>query len=126
MRRNRAGAAFVDVSTGEFLLAEGNLDYIEKLFQGFMPSEVLFQRNRDKTFTENFGDKYYTFKLEDWVFTEDYAQEKLLNHFGTKNLKGYGVEDQKLGVVAAGTILTLPFGNTAQQVITHIEYLQNR
>jgi len=117
--KNRAGAAFVDVSTGEFLLAEGNLDYIEKLFQGFMPSEVLFQRNRDKTFIENFGDKYYTFKLEDWVFTEDYAQEKLLNHFGTKNLKGYGVEDQKLGVVAAGTILHY-LSETQHNKLSHI------
>lgn len=117
--KNRAGAAFVDVSTGEFLLAEGSLDYIEKLFQGFMPSEVLFQRNRDKTFIENFGDKYYTFKLEDWVFTEDYAQEKLLNHFGTKNLKGYGVEDQKLGVVAAGTILHY-LSETQHNKLSHI------
>ncbi len=117
--KNKAGAAFVDVSTGEFLLAEGNLDYIEKLFQGFMPSEVLFQRNRDKTFLENFGDKYYTFKLEDWVFTEDFAQEKLLNHFGTKNLKGYGVEDQKLGVVAAGTILHY-LSETQHNKLSHI------
>ena len=117
--KNRAGAAFVDVSTGEFLLAEGNLDYIEKLFQGFMPSEVLFQRNRDKTFIENFGDKYYTFKLEDWVFTEDYAQEKLLNHFGTKNLKGYGVEEHKLGIVAAGTILHY-LSETQHNRLSHI------
>ncbi len=117
--KSKAGAAFVDVSTGEFLLAEGNIDYIEKLFQGFLPKEVLFQRNRDKQFIESFGDKYYTFKLEDWVFTEDYAQEKLLNHFGTKNLKGYGVEEQKLGIIAAGTILHY-LADTQHHKLSHI------
>lgn len=103
--KNKAGVAFLDVSTGEFLLAEGSMEYVEKLFQSFSPSEVLFQRNRDKAFIENFGDRYYTFKLDDWAFTEDFAYEKLIRHFGTKSLKGFGVEEQKLGIIAAGAVL---------------------
>lgn len=103
--KKTVGAAFLDISTGEFLLAEGNADYIGKIFQGFMPSEVLYQRNRDKQFAENFGDKWYTFKQEDWVFTYDFAEEKLLTHFGTKSLKGFGVEGKEAGIIAAGSIL---------------------
>lgn len=117
--KNKAGVAFLDVSTGEFLLAEGSLEYIEKLFQGFMPSEVLFQRNKDKMFIENFGDKFYTFRLDDWVFTEDFAYEKLLRHFGTKSLKGFGVEDHTLGIIAAGTILHY-LSETQHNKVAHI------
>lgn len=117
--KNKAGVAFLDVSTGEFLLAEGSLEYVEKLFQGFMPSEVLFQRNKDKTFIENFGDKYYTFRLDDWVFTEDFAYEKLLRHFGTKSLKGFGVEEHALGIIAAGTILHY-LSETQHNKVAHI------
>lgn len=117
--KNKAGVAFLDVSTGEFLLAEGSFEYVEKLFQGFMPSEVLFQRNKDKMFIENFGDKYYTFRLDDWVFTEDFAYEKLLRHFGTKSLKGFGVEDHSLGVIAAGTILHY-LSETQHNKVSHI------
>ncbi|CAG5086982.1 DNA mismatch repair protein MutS [Parvicella tangerina] len=117
--KNKAGVAFLDVSTGEFLLAEGNFEYIEKLFQGFMPSEVLFQRNKDKVFIENFGDKHYTFRLDDWVFTEDFAYEKLLRHFGTKSLKGFGVEDHPLGVIAAGAILHY-LSETQHNKVAHI------
>lgn len=117
--KNKAGAAFLDVSTGEFLLAEGSFEYIEKLFQGFMPSEVLFQRNKDKIFIENFGDKFYTFRLDDWVFTEDFAYEKLLRHFGTKSLKGFGVEDHSLGIIAAGTILHY-LSETQHNKVSHI------
>lgn len=115
----KAGIAFVDVSTGEFLLAEGSLEYIEKLFQGFAPSEVLFQRNKDKLFIENFGDRYYTFKLDDWAFTEDFAYEKLIRHFGTKSLKGFGVEDQSLGIIAAGAILHY-LSETQHNKLSHI------
>ncbi|MCB9195391.1 MAG: DNA mismatch repair protein MutS [Flavobacteriales bacterium] len=115
----KAGIAFVDVSTGEFLLAEGSLEYIEKLFQGFAPSEVLFQRNKDKQFIENFGDRYYTFKLDDWAFTEDFAYEKLIRHFGTKSLKGFGVEDQSLGIIAAGAILHY-LSETQHNKLSHI------
>ncbi len=117
--KNKAGVAFLDVSTGEFLLAEGGFEYIEKLFQGFMPSEVLFQRNKDKHFIENFGDKHYTFRLDDWVFTEDFAYEKLLRHFGTKSLKGFGVEDHPLGIVAAGAILHY-LSETQHNKVAHI------
>lgn len=117
--KNKAGVAFLDVSTGEFLLAEGSMEYVEKLFQGFMPSEVLFQRNKDKAFIENFGDKYYTFRLDDWVFTEDFAYEKLLRHFGTKSLKGFGVEDHTLGIIAAGTILHY-LSETQHNKVSHI------
>ncbi len=103
--KDRIGAAFLDVSTGEFLIAEGSPQYIEKIFQGFMPSEVLYQRNRDDKFEDTFGTTYYTFKQEDWIFTEDFAEDKLLTHFGTKSLKGFGIEKKKLGIIAAGSIL---------------------
>lgn len=99
------GVSFLDISTGEFLVAEGNLDYIQKLMQGFEPSEVIFQKNKAKLYDEQFGDSFYTYKLEDWVFTEDFSSESLTKHFGTKNLKGFGVEDLTLGTVAAGAIL---------------------
>jgi len=104
-QKDSIGAAFLDVSTGEFLIAEGSAQYIEKIFQGFMPSEVLYQRNRDEKFTETFGTNYYTFKQEDWIFTEDFGEDKLLTHFGTKSLKGFGIENKKLGIIAAGSIL---------------------
>lgn len=99
------GAAFLDVSTGEFLVAQGETPYIEKLLQSLRPSEVLFQKNRRAAFTETFGEKLYTFGLEDWVFTEAFAQEKLLNHFGTLSLKGFGVDNLTSGIVAAGAAL---------------------
>jgi DNA mismatch repair protein MutS len=114
-----SGIAFLDVSTGEFMLAQGNVEYIEKLIQSFSPTEVLLQRNRDKQFIENYGDKYYTFKLEDWVFTEDFAQEKLLQHFGTKSLKGFGVEELSSGIIAAGAILHYLY-ETQHNKISHI------
>ena len=98
------GIAFLDVSTGEFLLAQGKLDYIEKLIQGFDPSEIIFQKKHSAFFRENFGEKYYTFKLEDWAFGQDFAQESLNRHFGTKNLKGFGVDGLKEGITAAGAI----------------------
>ena len=113
------GIAFLDISTGEFLTAQGDLAYIDKLLQGFQPTEVLFQKNKHKLFAEQFGDSFYTYKLEDWVFTEDFGRESLNNHFGTKNLKGFGVEDVNLGVIAAGAILH--YINEAQHVrIGHI------
>lgn len=100
-----SGAAFLDVSTGEFLVAQGETPYIEKLLQSLRPSEVLFQKNRRSAFTETFGEKLYTFGLEDWVFTEAFAQEKLLNHFGTLSLKGFGVDNLTAGIIAAGAAL---------------------
>ena len=103
--KKRAGVSFLDISTGEFLVAEGNHEYIEKLIQGFRPSEILYQRNRDKEFHQFFGSDFYTYKLEDWVFTEDFSNETLLNHFGVKSLKGFGVEQIPLAIIAAGVAL---------------------
>jgi DNA mismatch repair protein MutS len=99
------GVSFLDISTGEFLVAQGNLEHIEKLIQGFDPSEIVFQKKNGAFFKESFGDKYYTFKLEDWAFSNDFAQETLTKHFGTKNLKGFGIEAITEGITAAGAIL---------------------
>jgi DNA mismatch repair protein MutS len=100
-----AGISFLDISTGEFLTAEGNLEYVDKLLSSFEPKEVLIQRSRSAFFEEKFGSGYYSYSLEDWVFTEDNAQDKLLKHFKTKNLKGFGVHRLKHGVIASGAIL---------------------
>ena len=99
------GVAFLDISTGEFLTGEGTFDYVEKLLGSFSPKEVLFERGRKQDFENHFGSKIFTFELDDWVFTEQSAREKLLKHFGVKNLKGFGVEHMKSGVVASGAIL---------------------
>lgn len=99
------GIAFIDVSTGEFLVAQGNDEYIDKLVQGFEPKEIIFQKNKTKEYDALLGTKYYHFRLEDWVFATDYATESLTNHFGTKSLKGFGIENQAIGVIAAGAIL---------------------
>ena len=99
------GVAFLDISTGEFLTAEGPFDYIDKLLNNFAPKEVLFERGKRGMFEGNFGSKFFTFELEDWVFNETSSREKLLKHFETKNLKGFGVEQLKNGIVASGAIL---------------------
>ncbi len=99
------GIAFVDISTGEFLTAEGNSEYIDKLLQGFAPSEIIVQKSRKKEFIQTFGSQYYSYPLEDWVFSDDYTREKLLDHFETKSLKGYGIEDIYCGVIAAGACI---------------------
>ena len=99
------GVAFLDISTGEFLTAEGPFDYIDKLLNNFAPKEVLFERGKRGMFEGNFGSKFFTFELEDWVFNETSSREKLLKHFETKNLKGFGVEHLKNGIVASGAIL---------------------
>ena len=103
--KSSCGVAFLDISTGEFLTAEGAFDYIDKLLNNFAPKEVLFERGKRGMFEGNFGSKFFTFELEDWVFTEASSREKLLKHFETKNLKGFGVEHLKNGVVASGAIL---------------------
>ena len=100
-----AGVAFLDISTGEFLTAEGNYEYIDKLLSSFKPKEVLVERSKVKYFNEKLGTDYYVFPLEDWVFTEDNARDKLLRHFQTKNLKGFGVQSLIHGIVASGAIL---------------------
>ncbi len=100
-----AGISFLDISTGEFLTSEGNMDYIDKLLSNFKPKEVLVERSKLREFTEHFGDKYYTTRLDEWAFSEDAAREKLLNHFKTTSLKGFGIDSLKLGVISAGAIL---------------------
>ncbi|MCS3024492.1 DNA mismatch repair protein MutS [Bacteroides xylanisolvens] len=99
------GVAFLDISTGEFLTAEGPFDYIDKLLNNFAPKEILFERGKRLMFEGNFGNKFFTFELDDRVFTETTAREKLLKHFETKNLKGFGVEHLKNGIIASGAIL---------------------
>ena len=99
------GVAFLDISTGEFLTAEGPFDYVDKLLNNFGPKEILFKRGKRLMFEGNFGSKFFTFELDDWVFTESTAREKLLKHFETKNLKGFGVEHLKNGIIASGAIL---------------------
>ena len=99
------GVAFLDISTGEFLTGEGNTDYVEKLLGNFAPKEVLYDRSRKADFERKFGTRYGVFELDDWVFTEQTARQKLLKHFGTKSLKGFGVEHLKSGIVAAGAIM---------------------
>ena len=103
--KNACGVSFLDISTGEFLTDEGSVDYVEKLLGNFSPKEVLFDRTRKKDFEDHFGTKYCVFELDDWVFTEQTARQKLLRHFGTKNLKGFGVEHLKNGIIAAGAIM---------------------
>ena len=103
--KTACGVAFLDISTGEFLTAEGPADHIDKLLNNFVPKEVLFERGKKPMFEGNFGNKFFTFELEDWVFTENFGREKLLKHFDTKNLKGFGIENLHNGIVASGAIL---------------------
>lgn len=102
--KEEIGVAFLDVSTGEFLVAEGNREYIDKLISGFEPSEIIYQKNRNKDFQGQFGENHYTFRLEDWIFTTEYANENLNKHFGTSSLKGFGIENLSLAIIAAGAV----------------------
>ena len=103
--KGACGVAFLDISTGEFLTGEGTYDYVEKLLGSIQPKEVLFDRTKKKEFEQYFGNKVFTFELDDWVFTEQTARQKLLHHFAVKNLKGFGVEHLHNGVIASGAIL---------------------
>jgi DNA mismatch repair protein MutS len=103
--KNICGVAFLDISTGEFLTAEGAANYIDKLLNNFAPKEILLERSKRKSFEEAFGAKWLTFEMEDWVFTEDTAKERLLKQFQTKNLKGFGVQHLLNGIIASGAIL---------------------
>ncbi|HEY1008726.1 MAG TPA: DNA mismatch repair protein MutS, partial [Daejeonella sp.] len=103
--KNVIGIAFLDISTGEFLVSQGNADYIDKLLQGFKPTEVVFQKNRHREFIETFGDRFYTYGLDDWAFTSDYATETLLKHFEVTSLKGFGIDRMGLAIIAAGVAL---------------------
>ena len=99
------GVSFLDISTGEFLAGEGSYDYVEKLLVNFSPKEVLFEKGKREVFNRYFGNKYFTFELDDWVFAEPTAEQKLLKHFGVKSLKGFGVDHLRSGIVASGAIL---------------------
>ena len=117
------GILFLDVSTGEFLTAQGNAEYIDKLLQNFNPSEVLVPKNNKNTFRETFGDDYHSFYLEDWIYKEDYAFESLTKHFQTTSLKGFGVEELKEGIVASGAILYY-LSETQHNRVQHITAIQ--
>ncbi len=104
-KKKKAGVAFVDISTGEFLVTEGDVPHIDKLIQGFDPSEILFAKGKADEFAARYGDKFYTFPLDEWIFTKDYTREKILEHFEVKNLKGFGIEEMELAQIAAGTVL---------------------
>lgn len=103
--KNICGIALLDISTGEFLTAEGTKEYIDKLLNNFSPKEILIERNKKKIFTEYFGSRFFTFELDDWIYTEEAAKDRLLKHFETKNLKGFGVDHLINGVIASGAIL---------------------
>ena len=120
--KDRVGVSFLDVSTGEFLVAEGNNEQIDKLLQSFSPSEVLFQKQKKKQFEEHFGTSFFTYMLEDWVFTSDFGEETLLKHFETKSLKGFGVQEMEAGVIAAGAALHY-LADTRHDKLKHISRL---
>ena len=120
---NDIGLSLLDISTGEFLVAQGQDEYIGKLLQSFNPSEIVFQKQHHKKFLDLFGDKFYTSTLEDWVFTSEFSKEKLLSHFGTVSLKGFGVEALTEGTVAAGAVLHY-LSETQHYHIKHIASLQ--
>ena len=117
------GIAFLDISTGEFFIAEGDKEYTDKLLQSLKPAEVIYQRNKQKLFKEIFGTKFYTYTLDEWIFADAYAQESLLKHFGTHSLKGFGVEGLASGIVAAGAILHY-LKDTEHPNLGHITSLQ--
>lgn len=104
--KTKCGIAFLDISTGEFLTSEGSYEYVDKLLGNFAPKEVIFERGKKSIFGQHFGTKFYTYELDDWVFTPETAREKLLKHFEVKSLKGFGVEHLTFGIAAAGAILT--------------------
>lgn len=121
--KGACGVSLLDISTGEFLTGEGNYDYVEKLLGNFQPKEVLYDRTRKQDFEQQFGTKFVTFELDDWVFTDQTARQKLLKHFKTKNLKGFGVDHLRNGIVAAGAIMQY-LELTQHTQISHITSLR--
>ncbi len=117
------GIAFMDISTGEFLVSQGNRDYIDKLLQNFKPSEVLFSYAHKQKFIENFGADFYTFKQDEWIYQPDYATELLLNHFKTINLKGFGIEELKEAQIAAGAIMHY-LSDVKQSELKHVNNIK--
>jgi DNA mismatch repair protein MutS len=120
---NIQGIAFLDISTGEFFTTEGQSDYIDQLLQTLKPAEVIFQRNHQKVFKELYGDRFYTYSLESWVFDESYARENLLRHFQTHSLKGFGIEPLTQGIIAAGAIIHY-LKDTEHPNLQHITTIQ--
>ncbi len=120
---DKIGIAFLDISTGEFFIAEGDKEYTDKLLQSLQPAEVIFQRNKQKTFKELFGNTFFTYTLDEWIFAEAYATENLLKHFGTHSLKGFGVEGLTAGIIASGAILHY-LKDTEHPNLQHITSLQ--
>ena len=118
--KKQLGISFLDISTGEYLTAQGNTEYIDKLLQNFSPSEVLVQKQHKQQFLELFENRYYTFYLDDWVFQPEYAQETLQNHFNVKSLKGFGVQDLKYGIIAASAVLYY-LSETQHKQLKHIQ-----
>ncbi len=119
IEKNTAGIAFLDISTGEFMVAEGNFEYIDKLLNNFQPKEVIFERGKEQRFTELFGTKFYTYTLDEWVFTMQNSREKLLNHFNTNSLKGFGIENLDNAVISAGAAIQY-LEHTQHEKIQHI------
>lgn len=117
--KQTVGVSFCDISTGEFLVAQGTAEYIDKLLQGFNPTEVIFQKSKREAFLSAFGDKFYLFPMYEWAFTADYANETLTRHFEVNSLKGYGVDKLPVGVVAAGVVLYY-LGETEHRNLQHI------
>ncbi len=121
--RNKLGISFLDISTGEFLTSEGSVEQVDKLLQNFAPNEVLVSKSHKKEFAEYFGNQYHSFFTEDWIFQEDYAQESLNNHFGTKTLKGFGIDHLNNGVIASGAVLHY-LSETQHSRLQHINQIQ--
>ncbi|MCB0685874.1 MAG: DNA mismatch repair protein MutS [Saprospiraceae bacterium] len=120
---HHAGVSFLDLSTGEFFMSEGDIGYVEKLFQSFPPSEIIFGKDKKKWIQKQFNDQYFTYSLDEWIFTKDFAREKLLSHFDLHSLKGFGIEDLEHGQIAGGAILQY-LGMTENNKVPHIRMIQ--
>ena len=121
--RNKLGVSFLDISTGEFLCSQGSAEQVDKLLQNFSPNEILVSKNHKKDFVECFGKHFHSFFLEDWIFQEDYAQERLNQHFGTKTLKGFGIDHLNQGIIASGAVLHY-LSETQHRQLKHINNIQ--
>jgi DNA mismatch repair protein MutS len=118
--KDKTGVSFLDISTGEFMTAEGDIEYIDKLIQGFKPAEIIIAKPQFKNFQEQFGDKFYTYQLDDWAFQFDFANDKLISHFNTANLKGFGIQQMNAAIVAAGVCLHY-LNETHHTQVQHIQ-----
>ena len=123
MERKQLGVSFLDVSTGEFLTAQGSDEYIDKLLQNFQPSEVLLQKQHRQKFTDIFGTSFHSFYLDDWIFQDDFANDSLKEHFKVNSLKGYGIDDLQEGIISSGAILYY-LSETQHNKLAHIAAIQ--